>query len=461
MTGEDSACHASYHQAVSTVALPAVTAPSPLGSEAELIKRASRSDQAAFTELYRRHAQTAWRLAQAVTPAHPEAAASVADGFVRVLRAVRRHRVSVDDPFRPLLLAGVYRSAIDRLRSNDAPPAPLARSADLALPGAAFRSLPERWRAAVWLTEVEGLAPERLAPILAVSPAVAAQLAARGQRALLDRFRQAGQGAPESLGAVLRPLAASLPASLADVATSAWRSSVASDHAGRLVPSVGWVGQHAVAPLRLAVVGVLALGVVSVGVLSQRTTLPGAGPVAGGAPGASGQAGVSFLNNSAYSSGFPGDAGLLLGLGGSPGGFGLSLSSGSGLLLGAGGGVPPVSPPGGGSATGGTGGGHGGGATPPGGGTPGVPAAPGSPSTTAPPTTLSPPTTVPSTTPSTTLPGVTTTVPVTSPVTLPKVTTTLPKCSTTTILGTTLPCSTVTTIVKSVTTLVPTTLPKL
>ncbi len=439
------------------MALPAVTAPSPLGSEADLIRRAARSDQAAFSELYRRHAQTAWRLAHAVAPGPQEAAASVADGFVRVLRAVRRHRVAVGDPFRPLLLAGVYRSAIDRLRSNDAPPPPLA---DLSLAGAAFRSLPERWRAAVWLTEVEGLAPERLAPILGVSPAVAAQLAGRGKRALADRFRQAGQDCPEAWGAVLRPLAASLPASLAEVATSAWRSSVASDHTGRLVPSMGWLGQHAVAPLRLAVVGVLALGVVSVGVLSQRSTLPGFGPVAGGAPGASSQAGVSFLNNSSYSSGFPGDAGLLLGLGGSPG-FSLSLAGGPGLLLGAGG-APPASAGASSGTGGGLVGGAGGGGSTPGGSSPAAPVA--SPTTTAPGSTPSPPTTVtvsPTTVP-TTIPGVPTTTPtITVATTLPSVSTTLPKCPTTTIGQVTLPCSTVTTIVKSVTTLVPTTLPKL
>jgi DNA-directed RNA polymerase specialized sigma24 family protein len=442
---------------MSSVAIPVVSTPAPLGAESDLVRRAARSDEEAFSELYRRHAQTAWRLAQAVAPTAGEAATAVADGFVRVLRGIRRHHVPASDPFRPLLLAGVYQSAIDRLRRSPEPPAATPPPADLGLAGAAFRSLPERWRAAVWLHDVEGLAADRVAPVLGVSPALAAQLVGRGRRALADRFRQAGEAMPQSLGPVLRPLSASSPAALSDVATSAWRASVASDHAGRLVPSLGWLGEHAVAPLRLAVVGVLALGVISVGVLSQRDTLPRGGPVASGTPGASSRAGVNFLNSPGLSaiSGFPGDGGLLLGIGGSLSSFG---GSGSGGFLSFGGGASGSGSTGGASGAGGGGSGGTGGAATPGGGSTGnhhgshggsspTTTAPASPSTTTPsvPTTTPrvPTTTLPvPTTPPPIVPTLPTTLP-TLPSTLPTVPTTLAQapCSTTTVVpGVTLPC---------------------
>lgn len=281
--------------------LPAASAATPpqgtaavFGAEADLIRRAARSDEAAFNELYRRHAQTAWRLAQAVSSTTGDAAASVADGYSRVLRGVRRRRVSASDPFRPLVLSGVYCAAMDRVRRREQTPAASGGSdggSQLGLAGAVYRSLPERWRAALWLTEVEGLTADQMAPVLGVSAAVAAQLAGRGRRAMADRYRQAGSDMPRPLGPELKPLAAGVPAGLAAMAVESWRSSVAGDATGRLVPSVGWLGEHAVAPLRLAAVGILALGVVSVGVISQRGGLSGTGPVAaGGPPGASSRA---------------------------------------------------------------------------------------------------------------------------------------------------------------------------
>lgn len=344
---------------LSSVAL-SMPGPSPaLGAEADLIRRASRSDEGAFSEIYRRHAQTAWRLAQAITAGRDEATSAVADGFVRVLRAVRRHQVKVSDPFRPLLLAGVYRSAIEeRRRADQAVTAPIAlNQGELSFDAAAFRTLPERWRAAIWLTEVEGLAPDRVAPILGVSPAVATQLASRGLRAMNDRYRQAGSEPPESLGPALRPLAATLPASLAEVAAAAWRSSVASDTAGRLVPCLGWLGERAVQPLRLAVVGVMALGVIAVGVISQGGLLGERSPVAGGgAPSATSRAGVNYFSPIAA---FPDGSGLLLGAGGSAGPLRASAPSGLPRAGGAGAASPAAAGSSGSSGSAGPAGGSG------------------------------------------------------------------------------------------------------
>jgi DNA-directed RNA polymerase specialized sigma24 family protein len=279
---------------MTAIALPVTATPVTTGADAELVKQAARADEAAFDELYRRHAQTAWRVAQAVALTPSDAALALAEGFARALRAVRRHQVPASEPFRPLLLAGVYRSAAERLRRPDQPVASTAGvgTGEIRLTSAAFRSLPDRWRTALWLSSVEGMVPERIAPVLGVSSAVASQLVVRGERGLADRFRQAKQPVPEVLGPALRPLAASLPSGLADLARTAWRAAMAGESRRRR-PTAGWLGDGATRPLALAVGGVLALGLIGMGVLGQRGGLTPFGPAAAnGAPSPSGTIGV-------------------------------------------------------------------------------------------------------------------------------------------------------------------------
>src|SRR5580658_5445402 len=151
-----------YEVDMNSVALPASAKSQTLSAESDLIRQAARGNVDAFDELYRRHSQTAWRLAQAVALDRDSAAAAVGDGFSKALRPHRRKRLTDgwDDVFRPSLLAAVYRSAAERGHERIAA-APTARSnsknAGTAFAEAAFRSLPERWRGAIWLSEVESL----------------------------------------------------------------------------------------------------------------------------------------------------------------------------------------------------------------------------------------------------------------------------------------------------------------
>lgn len=57
--------------------------------------------------------------------------------------------------------------------------------------GTALRSLPERWQAALWLTDVEGFAPAGTGAWLDASPQLAEQLATRARAGLRDRYLQA------------------------------------------------------------------------------------------------------------------------------------------------------------------------------------------------------------------------------------------------------------------------------
>ncbi len=298
---------------MSSFALPTRTSTNSssmsLGAEADLARRASRADQGAFEELFGRHHQTMWRLAQALTPDREAAAAGVSDGFVRVLRQVRRRQADLRAELRPSLLAGVYRAGMDLARKpgqaeRDAAAVAARRHgasaadepgvAEDVLAAAAFRSLPERWRAALWLHEVEGMAPERMAAILGVSASVATALIGRAHRGMSGRFGQAGLDVPVHLGPSLRPVAGAVPTGLADVAVARWRIAVAADPTGRFVPATGWLAERAPRPLGIACGGLLAVGVIGLGVLSQHTGVVSGGPVAlSQAPGQHSRLGVT------------------------------------------------------------------------------------------------------------------------------------------------------------------------
>jgi RNA polymerase sigma factor (sigma-70 family) len=175
-------------------------------SDAVLVERVIAGFDDAFDELYRRHAQAAWRLGQAVTGNVHDAADAVSEAFARVLKAVRAGRLADGGAFRPYLLAATRNAALDGLRtkgrtqpsddleveaSSPTPADAAAHVADAALVAEAFRNLPERWRSVLWLTEVEGIAPKDAADQLGLSANGTAQLAVRARKGLRERYLQA------------------------------------------------------------------------------------------------------------------------------------------------------------------------------------------------------------------------------------------------------------------------------
>nr|MDQ2727179.1 sigma-70 family RNA polymerase sigma factor [Actinomycetota bacterium] len=280
---------------MSTVALPTTTSAGvAFRTEADLARTAARSDRSSFEELYRRHGQTSWRLAHAVSPSPALAADAVAEGFSQVLRGLRRRRLNADSPFRPAVLNEVYRAAMDQARTTktSAPTKPTSTSTSTSGSGggavsqattatvAAFRSLPERWRAAVWLTEVEQMDRAAVATILGVSVSVGAQLADRGRQGLLSRFAQAGVSVPDHLGAALRPLAGAEPASMGATALKRWKGSTTVAPSSRLAPASDWLADRAARPLGVACGGLVALGMVGLGVLTVASSPKSSGPAA-------------------------------------------------------------------------------------------------------------------------------------------------------------------------------------
>ncbi|MGH9283159.1 MAG: sigma-70 family RNA polymerase sigma factor, partial [Acidimicrobiales bacterium] len=177
-------------------------------TDADLAARAGAGDLDAFETLYRRHVEAAWRVALAITPNPDDAADAVSDAFIRVLKALP-DRLHAADYFLPYLLAAVRNAAIDVLRRGgrqratdprdqfdwsmlaSEPAELMVAGTDAALVARAFRSLPERWRSVLWLTEVEGIPAREVAGLLGVSANGVAQLAVRARAGLRQRFLQA------------------------------------------------------------------------------------------------------------------------------------------------------------------------------------------------------------------------------------------------------------------------------
>lgn len=262
---------------MNSVALPASSSKQALGGEADLVRRAARGDVEAFDELFRRHSSPAWRLAQAVAPDRDSAAAAFGEGMVKALRVYRgpRRGGAETAAFRPRALAGVYRAAVERAYEQAAAPAPTHRPSsnpEMALADAAFRSLPERWRAALWLSEVENMESGRIAEVLGVSGAVADQLILRARRGLAGRYNQTRREVPEHPGELLRRIALPIPADLAEKTADRWVSS-SPERAAIFAPISGWLEERGVRPMAVAAGALIGLGLVGLGVV------PSAGPV--------------------------------------------------------------------------------------------------------------------------------------------------------------------------------------
>jgi RNA polymerase sigma factor (sigma-70 family) len=147
-----------------------------------------------FADLYAEHRQAARRTALALVPADA-ADDIVAEAFARVLARLAAGG-GPRGAFRPYLLAAVRNLARDWLAERKRTvPVPLDPRAQR-VPGAgelvaaaeeqrmtrrAFESLPARWRAVLWQTEVERRTPAELARTSGMSPNAVAQLASRAR----------------------------------------------------------------------------------------------------------------------------------------------------------------------------------------------------------------------------------------------------------------------------------------
>ncbi|MGW0661283.1 sigma-70 family RNA polymerase sigma factor [Streptodolium elevatio] len=180
-------------------------------SDAELAQRARAGGpdaDAAFAVLHNRHHGAALRHARRLEPDADAAEDLVSDAFVEVLAQLRRGG-GPRESFRAYLCTTMRHSHADRTQArrtvvptDEATLDTLGGSAprtedalpDLLMVKQAFGSLPDRWQAILWHTEVEGEKPRHIARLLGMTPNAVSQLAVRAREGLSEAFLKAHIG---------------------------------------------------------------------------------------------------------------------------------------------------------------------------------------------------------------------------------------------------------------------------
>jgi RNA polymerase sigma factor (sigma-70 family) len=169
-------------------------------TDADLVAAVRAGDTGAYGTLYVRHASGARRLAYTLVRDSADADDLVAETFAKVLATLRAGR-GPEHAFRPYLYTTLKHVRYDRIRLDQRleltddlsryeagiPFAdPTVERLDRAYAAQAFAKLPERWRAVLWHTEVEGVPHAQLAPHFGLTPGGVAALSFRAR----ERLRQ-------------------------------------------------------------------------------------------------------------------------------------------------------------------------------------------------------------------------------------------------------------------------------
>jgi len=185
-----------------TEVAPAVAGTTDVPSDAVLIQAVRGGDVAAYSQLYDRHLVAARRVAAAIAADAAERDDLIAEGFTRVLRILRSGE-GPDEEFRPYLLTTIRNTMIS-WRRRDAAVSLVAEVPDIlpsegsdepvdnrmhgTVAAGAFASLPERWRAVLWRTEIEGDSPAKIAEDFGMTPNGVAALAYRAREGLRQAY---------------------------------------------------------------------------------------------------------------------------------------------------------------------------------------------------------------------------------------------------------------------------------
>ncbi|HEU5157237.1 MAG TPA: sigma-70 family RNA polymerase sigma factor [Streptosporangiaceae bacterium] len=202
-------------------------------SDAVLISRVRAGDRAAYGLLRERHVAAARLLARHLMagtdrPGHA-ADEVVGETFATILDVLRRGG-GPRAGFRPYLIVALRRTAGarasgERTRRERRPPVtpaavpdpdpyadPVLRGAATNMIARAFLSLPERWRAVLWHSEIEGARPAAVAPLLGLTPNGVAALDYAAREGLRQAYLQLYLA--ESARRACRPALDKLPAYL-------------------------------------------------------------------------------------------------------------------------------------------------------------------------------------------------------------------------------------------------------
>ncbi|NMM17405.1 MAG: sigma-70 family RNA polymerase sigma factor [Cellulomonas sp.] len=187
-------------------------------SDAELITAARSGSSGAFGQLYQRHAGAAWAVARQYTNSQADAEDVVADAFTKVWTVVSGGG-GPDVAFRAYLFTVIRRLGMLRVEGGrrvtptddaatfeaafgdqESTENPALAGFERGLVARAFRTLPERWQAALWYTEIESLTPAQIAPLLGLTANGVAALAYRAREGLRQAYLQMHLQQPLDLG---------------------------------------------------------------------------------------------------------------------------------------------------------------------------------------------------------------------------------------------------------------------
>ncbi|MEV8150629.1 SpaH/EbpB family LPXTG-anchored major pilin [Arthrobacter sp. NPDC080073] len=173
-------------------------------SDPQILAMVRDGDASAFDVLFRRHVAAARFVARAQTDNASDADDVVSEAFASIFQALTEGK-GPDQFFRSYLLTAVRRIAHDRNRKArrtqvvgdvDALDS-VAVDADTVLDAfesstmaKAFKSLPERWQAALWHVDIEGLKPAAAAPFIGLSPNGVSSLVIRAREGLRQAYLQ-------------------------------------------------------------------------------------------------------------------------------------------------------------------------------------------------------------------------------------------------------------------------------
>ncbi|MFI7137718.1 sigma-70 family RNA polymerase sigma factor [Streptomyces massasporeus] len=188
-------------------------------SDADLIDRMRAGDDTAYEELYRRHAQAVRRYARTCCRDTHTAEDLTAEVFARMLQAVRGgagpahavraylltsvRRVAASwtrSARREQLVADFAVFAAQSARGSDVPDddtlelgadVRAMHEAEQSMAMRAFRSLPERWQAVLWHTEIEDESPSEVATLFGLDANGTRVLASRAREGLRQAYLQA------------------------------------------------------------------------------------------------------------------------------------------------------------------------------------------------------------------------------------------------------------------------------
>jgi len=172
-------------------------------ADADLIARVRAGDNDAYGVLYERYVGLARARARTSTRCAADADEAVAEAFARTLSALRRGH-GPEDNFPAYLSTCVHHACLirgQRSKTEVVDPVELIRSAEVPeaddftgfvesgmVLAKAFSSMPTRWQAVLWLTEVEDLSSKDVSERFDLSPGALAALSYRARNALSEAY---------------------------------------------------------------------------------------------------------------------------------------------------------------------------------------------------------------------------------------------------------------------------------